>query len=254
MSFKWVIAVLLPLAITIGCASSQQVAMLKSGVANWNKWRKENPRVKPDLEGLVGARLDSSFHPGAAYFGINLHGIDFRGADLKGADLGVANLDSADLDSATLDNADLGIAFLKGARLRGALVQKANLQGADLQKADLTGANLTGAILRGANLDSADLRRANLAGAFLFEANFSLANLEGAGFQGADLGKVASFFKAKLDPGILSEIKTKWPKNLATIWDETKEDWVVDDTLLEQIKKTGWHGWSGEEDKGKKLP
>jgi hypothetical protein len=48
---------------------------------------------------------------------------------------------------------------------------------------------------------------------------------------------------AKLDPGILSEIIANWPDKLATIWNTTKQDWVIDDTLLEKIKKPYWHGW-----------
>jgi hypothetical protein len=48
---------------------------------------------------------------------------------------------------------------------------------------------------------------------------------------------------AKLDTKILSEIKTKWPEKLATIRSDTKKGWVIDDTLLEEIKKPDWQGW-----------
>jgi hypothetical protein len=64
-----------------------------------------------------------------------------------------------------------------------------------------------------------------------------------------DIRKVKSFYKAKLDATILSEIKTNWPEKLATSWDVTKSDWVIDTALLEQIKKTDWHGWPEEEDR-----
>jgi hypothetical protein len=235
---KAVGAVTVLLAITIGCAGNGQIAKLKSGVEGWNRWRQENPGVRPSLAGLVGARLDTTLQPGATYYGINLKGVNFRGADLKAADLGEAKLDSANLDSAVLDNAGLSVAFFRGARLQGAHLSRADLSGANFAGASLAGANLSGAILRAADFEAADLRRANLSGSFLLEANFASANLQGANFQKTNIGKAASFYKAKLDPDVLSEIRTKWPKKLATLWDEAKEDWVVDDTLLAQIMKS----------------
>jgi uncharacterized protein YjbI with pentapeptide repeats len=221
-----------------GCAGNGQMAKLKSGVENWNAWRQENPGVNPSLAGLVGARLDTTLQPGATYYGINLQGVNFRSADLKGADLGAARLDSANLDSAVLDNAALSVAFFRGARLQGSHLARADLSGANLEGANLSGANLSGAILRSADFESADLRRANLSGCFLLEANFASANLEGANLKKTNLGRAASYYKARLDPDVLSEIRTKWPKKLATLWDEAKEDWVVDDTLLEQVMKS----------------
>jgi uncharacterized protein YjbI with pentapeptide repeats len=127
--------------------------------------------------------------------------------------------------------ANLGKANLRGADLQGAHLEKANLEGANLGKA-----NLAGAYLRGANLGGVDLWRVNLWGARL---------------RGADLSKVKSFYKAKLDPGILSEIKTKWPEKFSTLLDIRLRDWVIDDALLEQVKKPDWQGWPEEEDQGK---
>jgi hypothetical protein len=100
--------------------------------------------------------------------------------------------------------------------------------------------------LREAHLEGADLREDTLWGALL-----EGANLEGTNIQGADLSKVKSFYKAKLDTKILSQIKAEWPEKLATIWDDTKKDWVIDDTLLEQVKKPDWHGWLEEKKHGK---
>jgi len=60
-----------------------------------------------------------------------------------------------------------------------------------------------------------------------------------------DLSEVVSLYKTEFDTDLLSEIKTKCSEKLATIWDADKKAWVIDDTLLEQIKKSDWHGWSG---------
>jgi len=95
--------------------------------------------------------------------------------------------------------------------------------------------------LEGANLDSANLEGT------IFEG----ADLRGANLESADLSEVKTFYKTKLDPSILSEIKAKWPEKLATFWDDTKKDWVIDTTLLEQIKKPDWHGWPEKKDQGK---
>jgi len=62
---------------------------------------------------------------------------------------------------------------------------------------------------------------------------------------------VKSFYKAKLDPRMLSEIRASWPEKLATIWDDTKKDWVLDDTLLEHIRKPDWPGWPEGKGQGK---
>jgi hypothetical protein len=105
-------------------ANDEHVAMLKKGVTAWNKWCRENRRIRPDL----------------------------RGADLSNANLVMARLLGADLTAANLFRADLRGASLGGADLRGA-----DLVGADLREADLRGAQLISANLAGADLTAARL-------------------------------------------------------------------------------------------------
>jgi len=93
-------------------ADSDQVALLRAGVAGWNAWRGEAGRHAPDL---AGASL--------------------RGLDLTWADLSDADLRQADL---------------RGAVLRGARLTHARLEGANLFKAVLKDADLDGAVLLGA--------------------------------------------------------------------------------------------------------
>ncbi len=88
-------------------AKREHLKILKQGVDAWNKWRKENLEIKPDL---TEAKLYE--------------------ADLSEADLSVAVLSVADLNVAKLIEADL---------------TRANLYGADLNVADLSGASLNGA-------------------------------------------------------------------------------------------------------------
>jgi Pentapeptide repeats (8 copies) len=60
-------------------ANDEHVAILKKGADAWNRWRVENPDIRPDLThaDLSGANLK----------GVYLSDADLKGANLKGADL-----------------------------------------------------------------------------------------------------------------------------------------------------------------------
>ena len=93
-------------------ADSDQVALLRAGVAGWNAWRDEPAGHVPNL----------------------------AGAPLRGLDLTWANLSDADLRQADL----------RGAILCGARLTRAHLEGANLFKAILKDADLEGAVRHGA--------------------------------------------------------------------------------------------------------
>jgi hypothetical protein len=223
IGLKSTIAVLLLLAISIGCTRHHDIEILKSGVENWNNWREKDPSLRPNLQ---GARLDSAHLDSA-----NLWGADLRKAKLQGADLLGANLERANLWGANLRKADLRFAVLKGVNLGRSRLEKADLRFADLEKSDLRGARLDSAMLEGASFEKADLR--------------------GARLQGIDPSGAKSFYHTKLDSRISAEIRTRYPEKLATFWNAQKKAWVVNRALLEQIKKPDWHGWTEGKDQGK---
>jgi hypothetical protein len=102
-------------------ADREHFELLMHDVDAWNKWRADNPKVKPDLAFAVMR-------------GANLALANLAGAQLREADLVLANLRGADLR-----RADLSGANLVGARLVGVDLARANLCGADLSTAeDLT--------------------------------------------------------------------------------------------------------------------
>ncbi|RJQ42573.1 MAG: pentapeptide repeat-containing protein [Gaiellales bacterium] len=159
-------------------ADKRHQELARLGAADWNRWRRDDGGVAPDL-----ARAD------------------LAGAVLEGADLSYANLFAADLTGARLDGADLSsanlmYALLVQARLDGADLRQANLFAADLSGADLSGARLSGAhaagarlrgtLLEGANLFVADFTHADLTGARLAKSNFFGSLLGGSDFSGAD--------------------------------------------------------------------
>jgi uncharacterized protein YjbI with pentapeptide repeats len=194
-------------------ANEEHLKILRQGVEAWNRWRKENPDVRPDLKGAVleGADLSGAYLVMADFREANLSETDLsaanlNGADLEGADLSETDLSEADLRGADLSQTDLSQAHLRGAHLREAWLSWADLVGAnlygadlimasltraDLSRADLSGADLSRASLSGADLSRAFLREADLSRVDLREANLSRVDLSGADFREADVGYTA---------------------------------------------------------------
>ena len=135
-------------------ADAQHVIRLLQGVADWNRWRNENPAVIPDLREA------------------DLRAGELHDANLSEANLRSSNLSAANLRDANLRDANLSMADLTESDLRDANLSMANLSMAYLRKAKLNDANLCEANLNGANL-----REANLSGVVLYETVFADTNL-----------------------------------------------------------------------------
>jgi len=170
-------------------ANEEYVERLTKEAEAWNAWRKENPKVKPDLSNADFEDADLS---GADLIEADLLGVNFIGADLSRANISRANLSGARLSRANLNNADLIGADLIGAKLNNADLSEANLIGANLSFADLRGTSLSGADLSeadllGAKLSLANINNTNLSGARLSGAQLNNADLSGAKLNGANL-------------------------------------------------------------------
>jgi hypothetical protein len=135
-------------------ADQEQLVIIRQGPEAWNRWRIENPTLKPDLSGadLIDADLS-----GVDLSGADLSGVRLINASLSWANLGEATLFKAVLHGAALNRADLSKANLFEADLRGT-----NLRGTYLMKADLTGTGLADATLIQADLTGANITRAQL--------------------------------------------------------------------------------------------
>lgn len=160
-------------------ANEEHLKILNQGVEVWNRWREENPGIKPDL-----SKADLS---GANISGANLIEANLIGTNLGGADLREANLSEADPVGADFSGANLSGTNLFRAELTGANLLKTNLGGANLLEANLVGANFNEANLSGADLTSANLLGVNLIGADLRRANLSLAHLVNINLEGANI-------------------------------------------------------------------
>ena len=148
------------------------IDILEQGTEVWNKWRAENPGIKPLLAGEDLSDLD-------------LNGINLGEADLTNAELYDTDLSNANLKMALLTEADFSGATLAGAELYKADLSKAYLNEVDLSETYLAAANLSGADLRGAKLHQADLTEANLSSANLNEADMTGVNLAHANIHNA---------------------------------------------------------------------
>lgn len=198
-------------------ANQQHLDLLNQGKIIWNKWRKQNRDLQPDLfqANLQGANLHGVNFSRvklnqAVLTQTNLSNSNMRNACLIKADLYQANLCEVTLSHANLCRAHLSEAVLRGANLCQSNLRESNLQNVDLSQANLSNAALKNAILykstlrnavlcntdlRGANLCGTDLTQANLRdadlrGANLSDANLSQANLTGVNLRGANLSRV----------------------------------------------------------------
>jgi uncharacterized protein YjbI with pentapeptide repeats len=177
-------------------ANTEHLDILRQGVEVWNKWREENPDLKPDLGR-------------ASLVGVNLSGVDFSWTNLRNAKLQKINLGGADLSGANLSFAQLLKANLNRintnqpkermksvkTRLRWANLNGTQFEWANLSEANLSNAYLDEAALKGANLSDANLTSANLVGANLAEttlkrADFSHAQIGWSNFGSVDLSAV----------------------------------------------------------------
>lgn len=160
-------------------ANPEHLAILKSGVSQWNAWRRGHEFGLIDLSysDLVKADL----------VGADLAGVYLRGSAFKRANLRGANLSEADLYSATFHEADLRNCNLARASLRAASLYEADCTDATLAEADLQEVELMGTSLHRADLKGADLANTRFVGTYVHQADFSGATLMETIFADVDL-------------------------------------------------------------------
>jgi uncharacterized protein YjbI with pentapeptide repeats len=106
-------------------SNQEHVDRLREGITSWNRWRRRNRDVRPDLSHADLIQVNLSY---ANLREVNLESADLLAVNLHGGDLFRANLSHADLCYASLIEA-----VLQGADLTGAFVLATNFQCADLR-------------------------------------------------------------------------------------------------------------------------
>lgn len=130
-------------------ANEEHLAIIQEGTEVWNKWRKANKDIRPDLS---GADLSWGFLPQA-----NLSKASLRGVDLSNSFLFTADLSQADLSGANFRWANLTCVDLYWADLRKADLYRAELHRTNLHSVDLSGANLNEADFDETSISNVDL-------------------------------------------------------------------------------------------------
>ena len=138
-------------------AKDSHISILLEGVEAWNRWRSENPDIRPDLSGADLSRLTNT---------------ELKSANLARVDLTEANLDYA---------------YLSKTILRGAQLNRIQCHNTTLIEADLCEAQLQDARLSRANLYRANCTKANFSGSHLNGASFVGTNVEGACFDDCEV-------------------------------------------------------------------
>lgn len=102
--------------------NNQHQEMLRSGVEIWNRWREDNPNIRPKLGytrlrriDLSGYNFDNAYLPFSILSRCKFERASFRNADLRGASLRRADLTNAHLDGAVLRHASLAECIVKDA-------------------------------------------------------------------------------------------------------------------------------------------
>jgi hypothetical protein len=147
-------------------ANQEHLDILFRSKEDWNRWRKENPGILPDLR-------DANLHQA------HLEEYDLHGVDLIGANLYHANLSGANLECANCAQAMLNGATLRGAALKGARLYEAKLWGTYLSNTDLSEADLSNALLEQTDINATSLKNSDLRGAFLSDTRLYGTDLSG---------------------------------------------------------------------------
>lgn len=139
--------------------------LLKYGLSFvWNRWRKLNPGLRPDLSGV---RLECSY-----LFGNNLSDANLSEAKFCQTRMGRCNCSSSNLTGIDFTCAEVSECDFRRSDLSGAI-----LIGADCSGANFTGANLSNADLRACSMLHADLSDAIVDGALV--EDFRPVNVRG---------------------------------------------------------------------------
>lgn len=170
-------------------ANEEHLAQLMLGTDHWNRWRKENWIIKPDLSGINLSGWDLK--------GIFLSKSDLRSVNFTNTNLSKANINQAILDNAILNGANLSQTGLSGINLQSTIFGNANLEQALLSCSNLIGVDLSKVNLQRANLQGAELNHANLKGVDISFSNLSLAKLKCTDFRNAKLF-AANLYEADL--------------------------------------------------------
>jgi len=117
-------------------ANSIHVSILEKGVEYWNLWRLQNPKISPDLSGIVLSETKTYLNEiDKKYEKKDFQGIDFSNTDFSRSILRGINLNNANLENSLFYRADLRKANMQYVNLKNAKLNLTNLTLVDLTQA-----------------------------------------------------------------------------------------------------------------------
>jgi uncharacterized protein YjbI with pentapeptide repeats len=187
-------------------ANTKHVNIFGRGLAAWNEWRRQYPRLNPDLSAIDLGHRD-------------LRGINFSHTNLTRVNFSRANLSEAIVSNADLGQANLTAAILtrvqgEGANFRRAVLREANffrahLRGADFRGSDLTETDFSQAQLGGTDLSGAEIVNTTFTKSRMNNAVIRRANLTGANFSRVQMNKI-TLFGCNLSDANLAKANLSW--------------------------------------------
>ena len=120
----------------VSMGNQKHYEILEKGPEAWNAWRKQNPKIIPNLSGLMLAGRHDDMTV-CDFSETNFSRSNFFQAYMLSSRLRKANFSQSDLYETNFRNADLRNANLQGASLIGANLQLAQLEGANFSKAKM---------------------------------------------------------------------------------------------------------------------
>ena len=218
-------------------ANKEQLAILKQGVAAWNKWREENPDAKIDLSGesfedinMSGINLSNADIRGAIFLKCKLERSNFRNADARSSKRysTATNFHCSDLTCSTFENAIFSTTILSDTILNGTSIMGVKEVNEDdpfiefelpdffncYENTILADSNVRKLLMHG-SAQGLSLERKNLQGAYLVKFDLRNTDLRGTDLRQADLSR-ADITGAKL-------------------YNSARENWIIDDIRCEHV-------------------
>lgn len=140
-------------------ANREHLKILKQGVKVWNRWREDNPEIKPDL-----SRTTFEF--------LNLEGVNLKYVNLSGTWISGCNLSNADLN-----NVEMERATLSDFRLVGTDLSKSKLTYTSFSSGSLEKAIFAYTLIFSAKFSNVDLKDTNFSDARMMANSFSNVDL-----------------------------------------------------------------------------
>jgi uncharacterized protein YjbI with pentapeptide repeats len=156
-------------------ANQEHLHLLRQGVEAWNRWREENPSVKPDL-----SQLDFESIREICVVGPNLSWYNLSSADLRMSSIRNAAVANASFENAYMVSADLCFGYFGHCNFRGAKLRLSRLGSAELTYCDFTGADLAYCTAEETKFTGSVLSMVNMQQMQLVATDFSEASLQGA--------------------------------------------------------------------------